>query len=472
MATIVGICGLVLAGFAVCLLAPFAVAILNQNIALIEGLGLFALGYALVAALVVLALRSRISRMDRGQMFTMVCFVWATMVAAATLPIFVIENNGFVPALFDAASASTSLGNTFFDPQSISTPMKAYRAVVAWYGGLLTLTLIVYVMSPFRVGGIPNRDLRFVLHGSAFGDARLYKTLSEIVTPYAILTLTCLLLLLAVGARPLDAFLASTAALSTNGFVPTLSGGSIFNSVSAELIFLVFMIIGGTSIIWHKMIVTRRFQLAWQEHKESVSAIGLVLAIAVGLYIYNASFSQNEIGFLRFVFDVAATMTTSGVVHNASLGSSVPLLFAMMLAIGGATTFSTSGGIKLFRLGVMISHSLTEARHLILPNAILPGRLGSQARQSATIKAVWGHFFLFIITVCVGLMGFSLIGVEFQSAFASSVGSLSSVASLVDSSAFAESHGEAYALWVTCLALVGRIEFLVILAAISHFQQR
>ena len=56
MATIVGICGLVLAGFAVCLLAPFAVAILNQNIALIEGLGLFALGYALVAALVVSSL--------------------------------------------------------------------------------------------------------------------------------------------------------------------------------------------------------------------------------------------------------------------------------------------------------------------------------------------------------------------------------------------------------------------------------
>lgn len=471
MATIVCICALVLAGYAFALLAPFGVAIITENVRMIEGIGLFALGYILFAALLFFAFRGRVKRLDRGGTFIMTCAVWLTLVLAATIALITLERLPLYAAIFDATSAATALGNTYGDPNTLATPMKALRSITAWYGGFLTLVLIVYVMSPFKVGGLPNRDLRFVLHGSRQGAPRLAETLAEIAAPYIILTATCFLLLLGFGTRPHDAFLAATAALSTNGFVPTLSGGSLFNNVSAEIVFLVFMIIGGTSIIWHKMIVTRRFELAMSEHRESIAAVVLIIATGIALGIYALLVKQSQPAFLRHIFDVASTMTTSGVVYNSSLGNAVPLLFAMMLALGGATTFSTSGGIKLYRLGVMLSTSIAEARHLILPNAILPGRLGTTARQSTTIKAVWSYFFLFIVTLCAGLIGFALIGLDFDVAFASAVGSLSSVASLIDSTQFATEHGPAYGIWASLMALAGRVEFLVVLAAIAKLRQ-
>jgi trk system potassium uptake protein TrkH len=472
MATIVCICALVLAGYAFALLAPFGVAIITENLRLVEGIGLFALGYILFAALLFFAFKGRTKRLDRGGMFIMTCAVWLTLVLAAMVALVALERLPLAIAFFDAASAATALGNTFSDGYALATPMKAFRAITAWYGGFITLCLIVYVMSPFRVGGLPNRDLRFVLHGSGQGDPRIAETVLEIAAPYIILTGTCFLLLIGFGARPHDAFLASTAALSTNGFVPTLSGGSIFNNTSAELVYLVFMIIGGTSIIWHKMIVTRRFNLAVSEHRESMAAVGLIISVGMALALYFVWVRQSSPAILPYIFDVASTMTTSGVVYNSSVGNTVPLLLAMMLALGGATTFSTSGGIKLFRLGVMLSTSIAEARHLILPNAILIGRLGTTARQSATIKAVWSYFFLFIVTVCAGLIGFALIGLDFDVAFASAVGSLSSVASLIDSTKFETEYGAAYASWAAVLSIAGKVEFLVVLAALAKLQQR
>ncbi|MFB9139219.1 hypothetical protein [Maritalea porphyrae] len=472
MSAIFSICSMVLFGFAFCLSAPFAVAIMGQNIAQIEGFGLIMIAYLFLSMVVVLAFNRQAKRLTRGGMFVLACCCWITLVFAATLPFVVLENMTFAAALYEASSAATALGTTMLAPEAISTPMKAYRAITAWFGGLMTLALIVYVLSPYRVGGLPNRDLRFLLHGTGTGGPQLLRTLAEIALPYFALTFICLLLLLVQGVRPLDAALASTAALSTNGFLPTQSGGTVFNNRGAEITLIFFMMAGGTSIIWHRMILARRFELLWREHRESLGAIVIMLTFGGLISLVNGILRDQPFELLRHIFDVTAIMTTTGITHHSSHASSIPILLGFMLAMGGATTFSTSGGIKLYRLGVMLFNSIAEARQLVFPNAILAGRMDERFGRSGATKAIWSYFFLFILTLCVGFLGFAALGMDFESAFSSAVGSLSSVANLVDGAAVRAENGNLVGLWIAALALAGRLEILVILAAISDIRQR
>jgi len=472
MPTILSICSLVLAGIAACLIAPFAVAVMGQNTAYIEGFGLLFVSYVFLSVVIALAFNRQAGQLRRGSMFVMACCCWLTLVLAASVPFIVIERISVLGALFEASSAATALGTTLLKVDAIATPMKAYRAIVAWFGGFLTLTLIVYVLSPFRVGGVPNRDLRFILHSTGTGGPKLFRTFAEIGFPYIGLTFLCLLILLLQGVRPLDAALAATAALSTNGFLPTQSGGSIFNNRAAEITLIVFMLIGGTSIIWHRMIFARRFELLWREHRESFVAVAIVLSIGFGLALITGLSTDKPFNFVRHIFDVASTMTTTGITHQTSQVSSVPLLLAFMLAMGGATTYSTSGGIKLYRLGIMMLNSIAQARQLVFPHAILSGRLDERFGRSGAIKAIWSYFFLFILTLCVGFLGFAILGMSFEGAFSSAVGSLSSVGYLVDAAAVRGEHGQLIGLWISLIALAGKLEILVILAAISDIRQR
>jgi len=472
MPAIFSICSLVLFGYAMCLMAPFAVAVMGQNAAHIEGFSLLIVSYVFLSVVVTLAFNRQAVRLSRGGMFVMACCCWFTLLVAAIVPLIVLENLSIVGAIFEASSAVTALGSTLLTPDTISTPMKTYRAVTAWFGGFLTLALIVYVLSPYRVGGLPNRDLRFILHSTGAGGPRLIRTLAEIALPYFVLTFLCLLILLVQGVRPLDATLAATAAMSTNGFLPTQSGGSIFNNRSAEITMICFMLIGGTSIIWHRMIFGRRFGLLWREHRESFGAILIVLATGTLLTLVTGVMANEPLDFVRHIFDVASIMTTTGLTHQTGQASSVPLLFAFMLAMGGATTFSTSGGIKLYRLGLMLFNSIAEARQLVFPNAVLSGRLGERFGRSGAIKAIWSYFFLFILTLCVGVLGFAFLGMSFESAFSSAIGSLSSVAILVDVEAVRGENGHNLGLWVAAVALAGKLEILVVLAAISDIRLR
>lgn len=469
MATLLSICSLVIAGFAICLFAPFLVALLGQNEQMIEGFGLLIVFYILFSTVMLLAYNGRTTSLGRGGMYLLAICCWLTLVAAAIIPFMLLEKQNVASAFFEAVSASTALGSNILPADQISTPMKVFRSITAWYGGFLTLTLIVFVLSPNRVGGLPNKDLRFVLHSSGATGAGLYRTLMSVAVPYFSLTALCFVLLMAQTVRPLEAAMAATAAMSTNGFLP--HSISIFDNFAAELTMIIFMIIGGTSIIWHQMLYTRRINLAFSQHRESIGAVLIVLVLGIALALNASLFGDQNFAPIKYIFDVASFITTTGISYGGVLEANVPLLLMFALGIGGATTFSTSGGVKLYRLGIMAAYSLDEARQLVFPNAVLTSRISATTSNSRAIKAAWSFFFIFILTLCIGMLGFAVLGMPFEIALSSSIGAINSVANMVDMNYLRGAENELTSTWAALLSLVGRVEILVVFAVISNFRQ-
>ncbi|TDQ66319.1 trk system potassium uptake protein TrkH [Maritalea mobilis] len=471
MQTIIVFAAIIVLGLSLCLMVPLIVAALGGDWVAVEGFALIAVALFLLSGGLILALYQKVQRLRRGEMFLLSVIVWLALCFVGTLPFLIIEGQMLDLAVADSVSAATTLGVTHRPENSISSAMAAYRGILGWYGGFLTLVMIIYILAPFQVGGLPNRDLRFVLHGNTSGSPKLLRTFAEIAVPYATLTFTCFLLLLMQGVRPLTAMLASLASMSTNGFLPTLSGGSIFNNYSAEITLIIFMLIGGTSIIWHKTVVNRRFDLL-KEHRESMALVALVCITAILLFAFQSVLfgAGNHPTLLANFFDVAALMTTTGILHNENLGSGVPLTLAWMLAIGGATTYSTAGGISLHRLGTMLEQSINQARQLVFPHAVLANiKIGGKSLDAKNVKAVWSYFFLFILSLSIALMAFSAMGYDFAAAFSLAVGSLNSIASLVEFGLANDvEHSRQALILMTIFAFAGRVEILIIFAAIAN----
>lgn len=166
------------------------------------------------------------------------------------------------------------------------------------------------------------------------------------------------------------------------------------------------------------------------------------------------------------LFDTVSVMTTTGITHDQRFGIGLP--FELVLAVGlvGGCAYSTSGGLKVFRLALMLRHSANEIRALVYPNLMLPGAVAHNAEMLRRSKAIWSASFLGLMTLVASAIIFSLHNIELAQALGLAVGTFSSTGNLVAQALDAPSDGLLG--MVAFFALAARIELLVVLAALQR----
>ncbi|HHB82841.1 MAG TPA: hypothetical protein ENK61_05140, partial [Devosia sp.] len=346
----------------------FGVAFLRADAPGIETFGVLSIAYSVIAIFTFMVATTKRPIFKRSGVFSGAIAMWFTLIFAAMPPFLLLENAHPAAAFFEASSAAITLGSSLMPVEKMTTAMVFFRSVLAWIGGLLTLMLAVYVLGRYSVGGTPNRDLRFVLHGASRGDPRLGATFVEVVVPYAAMTLACMTLLMLAQVNPVQAVLGALNTLSTNSFVGWRVSDSIYNNRAAETILMVFMLVGATSIIWQRTIISNQITQT-REQTESLSYLLFAFfAVLVGLILSFQTFPvshQFMTAIFNRSFDIISTLTTTGITHTPGAGVAVPAIFLIGLALVGGTSYSTAGGMKLFRLQAMMRHSANEVMRLI-----------------------------------------------------------------------------------------------------------
>ncbi|VAW22235.1 hypothetical protein MNBD_ALPHA11-789 [hydrothermal vent metagenome] len=464
---------LVLMGFTIATLSGLGVALVNGDAQAAEVFGILSLAYGVFSIFLYLVATSRPSQFRRAGVFIGAIAMWITLIFAAMPAFILLENAHPVVAFFEATSASITLGTSLVPVSQMSASMIFYRAMSAWLGGFMTLMLAVYVIGRYGVGGTPNRDLRFVLHGASRGNPRLGATFVEVAIPYIAVSILCVIALMLVGVEPTRAVLASLSAISTNGFSGWFGQGSYLGNRSGEIILMIFMFIGASSIIWQRTILSRQI---FQTHQQGESRAYLLIifgVIIVGIALSLANFPLGENvadDLFNRAFDIVATITTTGIVHNVSAGFSVPILFLIGLALVGGCSYSTAGGLKVFRVLAMTRHSKNEILRLVYPSQFIPGSVDTDETVFNSTKANWSAFFSAVIFIVFAMAVLAIFGHEFTAALTISVGAFTSVGSMVSQNLFSvEGGGVPYIslLWISIIGIVGRVELLVLLAAFS-----
>ncbi len=476
MPSIAALISVLIGIFAFMLLFPAIVAFAGAEWHAFGSFLFLSLFYGFIAVLLFLTTASQFKPMDRLEVFYATILMWLVFVILAVAPFLIIEELEIMQAIFEAVSASVTLGVSLVPLDNTSLSMKLYRSLVAWQGGLLTLIFAVYVLGRYQVGGTPNSQLRYILHSSQSGDPRIMKTFFEIFVPYMALTIVCAAILVIVRVNPVDALLISLNILSTNGYFPVEAGSSILNNFLAEIVLLIFMIVGATSIIWHRIIFIHQ----WQKSKTQIEAsifLGLILAVSILAFI-GKFFAQNDnfsIGnaILSSIFDVVSIMTTTGITYDNNYGISLPLALILVLSLVGGCSYSTSGGFKIFRLWAMVRHSANEIKKLIYPHIIIAKYSNIDEKERKNLKAIWSILFISIISIMGAALMFALYDYDLPASLTLAIGAFSSSANLIimgigDNIPIAPSN--MVLAIISFLALAARIELLVLLAIIGRLR--
>ena len=374
-----------------------------------------------------LSIRGFVGSLGRMASIYLCVIAWVGLPMLMALPFGDILQISYLDALFEAISGFTTTGASILPSiDNIPRAMVVARAQLQWFGGLATLLTFILVLSPSSIGGIPHTDGTTV--GTAVMDSpsALSNYCQKLTQIYLALTIFCFSLLLISGNQPFDALVLSLTALSSGGFLPgdknlgdTVNTGGMF-------IMTMFLLITATSIFWHKMLVQLKIA-DLKKHRESyfILALWLVIGFAFAVVIFQAAGGAARVSapvtLIEGLYNSASAISTSGLQSRPGIYALLPPTLVLGILFLGAGCFSTSSGVKFFRLGGMFSQAVHEVNILIYPHGIRPVHFGSLVYTNQLMKAIWGMFMAAIIVVIIGAIMLAYYGMNFQASFTASI---------------------------------------------------
>ena len=350
--------------------------------------------------------------------------IFPLIIAIAIMDLLAVS---YVEALFEVTSAFTTNGASIIgNPEVVPKSVIAFLAVLQWLGGLASLLTVSIILAPSGIGGLQEEVHNTFGHSLVASPIRLHEFCLKLLQIFVTLTAICFSALLLVGVAPFDSLILTMTALSSGGILPGKDSIETSAGYDGMIIIALFLLISATSIYWHRMVA--RWQRDYLvQHRESYYflALWIILALTFSSVIYSASGSSTSIPQLNILsegmFNSASVISTSGLQSRPGIFPLLPPVMVLALLFFGGGCFSTSGGLKLYRVGGMLSQSLHELNRLIFPNIVGPAHFGSHIFELKLIKAMWCFFATAVIFIFVGAAFLAAFGLEFQAAITASI---------------------------------------------------
>ena len=409
------------------------------------------------------------AEIKRREGFLIVTVSWVTMTLFGTLPYVISESiPNFSNAFFETMSGFSTTGASILNNiEEMPHSILFWRSMTQWIGGMGIIVLTIAILPLLGVGGMelfaseapgPNKDK---IH------PRIKETAKRLWLIYVSLTLFETLLLWWADMSFFDAFNHALTTISTGGFSTKQASIGHFTSPLIHYILIAFMFLGGTSFTLLYLGAKLKFKkfLENEEFKWYVSAILLLLLVIVPI-VNQATNGNFENNFRLALFQIVSIITGTGY-SNADFttwGAFATFIF-FLLMFSGASAGSTTGGIKIVRIILLMKNTLLEFKRRLHPNAIIPVQLNGKGVSPKIIYNLLAFVFFYLFVFVTGSIALTFIGLDFQDAVGASATAISNVGpgigSVGPSASFA--HLPDAAKWVlSFLMILGRLELFTI----------
>ncbi|MDD9911011.1 MAG: hypothetical protein OXR62_15135 [Ahrensia sp.] len=464
------------------LAGPIFVGLLNSEYDVALRLSIYLLLGGFLFAALVLGILHRQRRMPRIGRLALVALVWLTLPLVAAIPIFDISALNFSDSMFEAVSGLTTSGSSVI--QTLETWPRAlifWRSQLQWFGGYLWIISLILIVAPLGIGGLTSHTRTLIAHSD---QAQVQRRMVQLAGRFAIIyvgsTALSFLAFFLTAVSASDAVLLAMAAISTGGFLPFETTLDQVLGRVGMVIFGLFLLLGATSIFWQSMLLGGEFKRLGR-HRESYSIIALTIALALLVTVLIATGSANEQGAIvtalaEGFLAASSLVATSGVESRPGVFALLPLVVVLFVVFLGASAYSTSGGIKHYRLGAMFVQSWGELDKLIYPNAVRSRHFGTATRDIEVMKAIWSFFLATLLVIGLGTIIIASSGVEFEAALTATVVNFSTAGPVYESGWAAPDMPDwpdyhafsAASKWaLMAVMLLGRLEVLAIFGLFS-----
>lgn len=393
---------------------------------------------------------------------------WVLLSLFAALP-FVFSNNttSHTDSFFEAISGLTTTGATVMRGIDYASPgIVLWRALLQWLGGVGIVAMALTVMPMLQIGGMQ-------LFRSEFSDRseKILPKISQITKAifgvYIGFTIACTVLLSLCGIAPLEAVCHALTTVSTGGYSTSRISVAYFDSVAVELVIMLFMILGGITLILFVRFFKGDYRVFLKDSQVKVFLMALALVIlSLSLWRYHQGVEFGT-SFRETAFNVVSIMTTTGYsTADYTLWGSLPLMaFFIMMQIG-ACTGSTSGSIKIFRFQIMVAMVKAQIAKIRRPHGIFIPRYNGKQIPEGIFTSVFTYFGLYVISLGLLTLGLGAFNLDFLTSLSGAVSALNNIGPGVgpiigpDGNYAALPDGAKWLLMVGMI--VGRLEYLTI----------
>ena len=405
---------------------------------------------------------------------------WLCMTFFGTLPYILTDSiPSFTDAFFETMSGFTTTGSTILDEiESLPKSILFWRSMTQWIGGMGIIVLTIAILPLLGIGGMelfvaeapgPTKDK---IH------PRIKETAKRLWIIYFSLTALETVVLMFFGLSFFDAINHSLTTTSTGGFSTKQQSIAAFQNPFVEAVIVIFMFLAGTNftMIYFGLKMKFRKIVNNDEFKWYLSAV-FILILLLSFYRTHTSSSDFIHAFREISFQVVSIITTTGyaTADYTLWGSFLTFIFFLFL-FSGASAGSTSGGIKIVRIILLIKNGLLEFKRRLHPKAVIPVMLNKQVISSTITYNLLAFIFLYLFVFTLGSIFLSFLGVDMLtsiSAVASAVGNVGpGIADVGPSSSFSQLPTSAK--WIlSLLMLMGRLElFTVCVLFTPYFWKR
>ncbi|HSO41248.1 MAG TPA: TrkH family potassium uptake protein [Rhodospirillales bacterium] len=466
--------GVVIVGFGVAMLLPAFLDLIDDN--LDYAVFLTSAGISIFAGLS-LALACHRSRHSMGgrEVTLAVSATWCFAVVVGSLP-FMFSQFGlsFVDAVFETMSGLTATGSTVIvGLEGAPRGLLFWRFLLIWMGGFGVVTVMVLVLPFLRIGG----QQLFTIDLSAQSGKilpRATAVVAKVGAVYATLTLVCALAFRIEGMSGFDAIGHAMAAIATGGFSSHDSGIGFFKSPAIEWTASIFMLLSALPFVLHARIFGRGPAVLFEDAQVILFlvVIGAALA-AIALWLMTHLQLDVLDAARQATFNVVSIISTTGFTSQDFVKwGDFPLLVLLVCMLVGGCTGSTAGGVKMFRLVILLRAVRAQIHRQIFPHVTNTVAYNKQPVADQVRAGVGLYFFVYLATFLAFALALGFVGLSFVESVGASATALGGVGpglggAIGPCCTFAPIPDAAK--WLLSLEmLAGRLEILVLVVPLTR----
>ncbi|MDA9574877.1 TrkH family potassium uptake protein [Gammaproteobacteria bacterium] len=351
--------------------------------------------------------------------FIIITFFWLVLSIAGSMP-FILIGMPLIDAFFESMSGITTTGATVISNLSaLPESILFYRQLLQWMGGMGLIVLAIAVMPLLGIGG--GQLYKTEIPG-AMNDQKLTPRIKETAQAlwliYLVLTVLCAIFYYFAGMSWFDAISHSLSTVSIGGFSTHNESIGYFNNGLVEAVCITFMLLSALSFTLHYFAFYMKKPFKYLQDPELKFFISILLVIFSISVMVNLFTLNSEASIRELLFHTVSIVTTTGFAIGDTSQWSPSISFLLLIgAFIGACSGSVGGGIKSWRVMIMINYAYINLQKMIHPNAVISLKIGTKNVENDVASSVWGFFSIYVISFIILLFGLVVTGLDFESSF-------------------------------------------------------
>ena len=343
------------------------------------------------------------------------------------LPFVIAGNFTFTDAFFETVSGFSTTGASILtEIEPLPKSILFWRSETHWIGGMGIIVLFV-ALFPYlktRRMSLFNAEASVVVESKVF--PKLVDISRSIWLVYIGLTIIQTIFLMFGGMNLYESLCHTFGTVATGGFSTRNNSIAAF-SPYIQYVITFFMILAGINFSLYVILIKKNFSKFFS-NEELKYYIGITLFATFAIFailMFSKQYSGFELAFRDSIFQTVSILTTTGYATADYLTwNHAALAIIILLMFIGASSGSTTGGIKVIRHVLLIKNLKAFFKRMIHPDAVsvISYNKKNINMETANNALIFILFYLMITVFSVVII--SATGVDIETSIGSVVATI------------------------------------------------